>query len=86
MKALVLVVAALAVGGCTENSRARNFGGTAITVLPSGQHLVTATWKSDDLWLLTRNLHADETPETYTFKESSNLGLLNGTVIIKETK
>lgn len=81
-----LVVLVAVMSGCTENQRARQFGGNAIETLPSGQKLVTATWKQDDLWLLYRPMREGEQPETYYFKESSSFGLLEGLVTIKEQK
>lgn len=72
--------------GCTEKQRARQFGGTANETLPAGQKLLVATWKQDNLWLLTRPMKAGETPETYEFNESSSFGVMQGKVIITETK
>lgn len=72
--------------GCTENQRARQFGGTANETIPAGQKLLVATWKQDNLWLLTRPMKAGETPETYEFRESSSFGVMQGKVIIKESK
>lgn len=72
--------------GCTENQMARSWGGTATETLPPGQKLVTMTWKQDSMWVLTRPMRADEQPETYTFKEKSNFGAIEGTVIIKEQR
>ena len=74
----------LLVVSCTQQERARNFGGTATEDLPAGKKLVVVTWKEDHLWYLTRPMRADEQPETYEFKESSSFGILQGTVILKE--
>ena len=72
--------------GCTEQYRAKHLGGTATTMIPAGWKLVTATWKDSNLWVLTRPMHENEIPETYTFQESGSWGLLEGTVIIQESK
>jgi hypothetical protein len=80
-----LVVAVLAVG-CTQNQRARQFGGTANEVLPPGRKLVIATWKQDNLWILTRPMKSNEVAEVYEFTESSSFGLVEGKVVIKEQK
>lgn len=85
----VLVVALtvlVVVGGCTEQSRVRNYGGQGSINLPRGEKLVVATWKEDNLWYLTRPMRAEETPETYTFRESSSWGVWEGTILIHETK
>ena len=41
-------------------------------------------WKQANLWYLTRDAKAGEVAETLEFKESSNLGLVEGAVIFKE--
>ena len=78
------VVFALLFASCTENSRARSFGGTMTVDLPKGEKLVTATWKEASLWYLTRQMREDESPETYSFQESSPFGIAQGTVIFNE--
>ena len=72
--------------GCTENSRAKNFGGTAELELPANKKLILVTWKEDALWYLTRDMRPNETPEVYYFNEKSSWGVWEGTYIIKETK
>lgn len=72
--------------GCTENQMARNFGGTETIVLPRGRRLVNLTWKGDkgaaNLWILTKE---DTTkPTTYYFEEKSDMGMMEGKVIINE--
>lgn len=75
---------ALLLAGCTENSRSRSLGGSATVDLPVRRKLVTATWKETSLWILTRPMREGEVAETYQFEERSALGLLEGTVILKE--
>lgn len=70
--------------GCTQNTRARAFGGTATIDIPAGKKVVNATFKDHDLWVLERNAKPGEKPETLTFKEYSSFGILQGTVIIVE--
>lgn len=86
MKLTLLSILAFAITSCTQQQRARQFGGTATENLPSGRKLVVVTWKGDHLWLLTRPMRPDEKPEVYEFTESSSFGLLNGKVVITETK
>jgi hypothetical protein len=84
---ILAVLAVLSISvftGCTDNIRAKAYGGTTIIDLPPGQKLVTATWKDADIWYLTRPAKAGETPETLTFKEKSGYGVWEGTVIFKE--
>jgi hypothetical protein len=78
------ICSAFLVTACTENQRARNFGGTATVDLAPGRKLVNATFKKDDLWLLTRAAKPDEKPEVFEFVEDSSFGVMNGKVIIRE--
>ena len=77
---------AFVIGGCTQNQRAKGFGGTANQALPPNMKLVTATWKNDDLWVLTRPMHTNEVPEAYVFQEYSSFGIMQGTVNITESR
>ena len=54
--------------------------------LKEGEKLLHATWKADSLWLLTRPMKENETPDTYQFREDSAYGILEGTVTIIEHK
>lgn len=77
-----ILLACILLTGCTENQRARQFGGDMTVDLDKGQRLVNATWKESSLWLLTKQ---DTTkPSVYQFKENSGYSILNGTVTIKE--
>ena len=80
---IILLIASLFLS-CTQNSRAKTFGGTAIIDLPTGTKLIDATWKNEDLWYLTRKRREVEPIETYEFKEDSSFGVIEGTVIFKE--
>jgi hypothetical protein len=72
IKLLVLVSLVLVGVGCDNNTAAKSFGGTMTVNLEKNQKLVNVTWKDGD------------TPETYTFKEKSSLGILDGQVILIE--
>jgi hypothetical protein len=87
--ALFLGIAVLVLSifvACTENQRAKTFGGTMTVNLPAGQKLINATWKEEDLWYLIRPMRAGEVPEEALFKEDSSFGILKGTVVFKESK
>ena len=83
---IAIIMIAFSMTSCTQNQRAKNFGGNANIELPKGQKLITATWKDDNLWYLVRPMRADETPETYKFVEESSWGVLEGSYTIKETR
>ena len=79
---LLMAVVAACTTSCTANERARNFGGTEHITLDKGERLVNMTWKQDDLWVLTKQ---DSTkPSTYTFREKSSYGVMEGKIVITE--
>lgn len=83
---LVAVIFVLSLTSCTQNMRAKQWGGEASMELPANQKLVMVTWKDNDLWYLTKPMVASDSAETYTFQEESSWGLLEGTYTIKEVK
>jgi hypothetical protein len=89
MKKVALMLSVLATinfASCTKNEMAKNFGGTTNLDLPSGQKLITLTWKDDHIWYLTKPMTSTDVAETYTFKEQSSYGIFQGSVIILESK
>jgi hypothetical protein len=85
MKNLLLLFIILVVS-CTDNQRAKEWGGSATIDLPVGQKLFDVTWKSANLWYATRPMREGESPERYTFAEDSSWGLMEGIVIFQEHK
>lgn len=65
---------------------AKQFGGTMTVNIDPGQKLITVTWKNDDMWYLTRPMRDDEAPEKYSFREDSNFGVMEGKVILQESR
>ncbi len=70
--------------GCTDNIAAKSWGGSTTMEIADCQKVVNVTWKDANLWCLTRPFHEGDVAETYSFKEDSAYGVLNGTVTIKE--
>lgn len=64
---------------CTDNSRAKNWGGTQTITLAPNEVLVNMTWKDNNLWILTK----DTTTGVSYFREQSAWGMLNGKIIVK---
>jgi len=78
----ILIIAAVAIAflaSCTDNQRARQFGGTETVDIPEGRVLVNCTWKQDDLWILTKDT---ATGKMY-FNEKSSFGVLEGEINFK---
>ena len=83
---LLTIVFCLILTGC--NYFARTTGGNVTIDLPPNTKLISVQWreKNSSLWYLTRPMRNDEYPETYTFQEDSNIGVLEGTVTINERR
>lgn len=81
---LVLVVTAVVSTGCTENARAKTFGGSMTIEAPVGKTVANMTWKENQLWVQYRDRKPDEKPSTTIFREYSSFGLVQGTVIVNE--
>ena len=81
---LVLTMAVLVVG--CGNTITKNFGGTTKVELEPNLKLENITWKDDSLWILTRPMREDEEAEVYIYKEHSNMGVIEGKVIVVECK
>jgi len=84
MIALMAVVVAFALTGCSQQNIAKNWGGTYTIDLPEGKELEVVTWKDSDLWILTKDRPDGEEPETHYYYEDSAYGLLEGEIIIHE--
>ena len=80
---LFVLITIFVIASC-HNWTAKHLGGTTKVELEQGKKLLNVTWKEDDLWLLTIDRPKDEQPKTYQFKEVSNAGVFEGTVIIIE--
>lgn len=79
-----LIVVLTILTSCTDNERAKNWGGKLEIVLPKNEKLVTATFKNSNLWYLTRAAKPGEQPEILVFREDSGFGILQGVVVFKE--
>ena len=73
---IIITALVLIISSCTENSRARNFGGTVDVKIPSNCIVIGATWKEVNLWVL----YKDTITNNVFLVEDSNFGILNGRV------
>lgn len=83
---IIFVLLAILLGSisCTDQRRVKKYGGSTTINVPQGKKLLTASWKEESIWLLYRDRTLDEKISSYTFKESSSWGIIEGTVFIKE--
>ena len=86
----IILLIILGATSCTDNQRAKSFGGTSTINLPAGEKLVTVTWKGEaDIWYLTRPMKSTDSVETYYFHQDKGAMLNitgNGEVILIESK
>ncbi len=78
----IIFAASILLSGC--QAATREWGGSMTLELEPGEKLEEITWKDDDLWYLTRPMRDGEEAETHEFKQSSNLGVFEGSVTVIE--
>lgn len=85
---LAVIIVVLLCLSCTDNTIAKTWGGTVTIELPKGMKLLEATWKGNNssLWYLMAPMEDDYIPQEKVFQEDSRFGILEGTVIFKESK
>lgn len=73
--------------GCTEAARTKRWGGTMTIQVPNGQKFIEATWKEGgNVWYTTRAMRTNEEPETFYFREKSQFGAFEGTIVFQESR
>lgn len=82
----LIAIVALVSTSCTENSRAKRWGGSMKIELEPGQKLVDVTWKETSLWYMTKPMDSTDVAERYEFVEESSWGIVEGKVIFVESK
>lgn len=83
---VLLILVCLTMVSCTDNSRAKLYGGNIKLELPENTKLVNITWKEEQIWYLTKPMKSNDSAETYTFQEESGFGIVEGSVTIIEKK
>ncbi len=78
-KIFVIAIATLSLVSCTDNERARRFGGVEEVELKPNEVVLNVTWKENEMWICTKDT---STNITY-FREKSSWGVMEGTVILK---
>ncbi len=80
MKKLVILLSlSLVLLSCTDNSRARTWGGTETVNLPTNCKFINSTWKETELWIVVQDT---VTKQNYMYEKSS-FGVLEGKIIFK---
>ena len=78
-KIILTLITITSLFSCTDNDRTKYFGGTEIIKLKKNEIVIGVTWKKSEMWICTRDTISDFT----YFRERSNFGVLEGTVILK---
>jgi len=80
MKKLMMILGVMVVmSSCTENVRARHFGGTETLALNPNEVVLNVTWKDNDMWICTK----DTTSGMVYFREKSSWGMVEGAIVFK---
>ena len=79
-KLTMIAITLLALVSCTDNQRARSFGGTETVKLEPNEKFINITWKQDNLWIIVQ----DTITGNYYAREKSNFGVLQGKVVIEK--
>lgn len=72
--------------GCTQQTMTRHLGGTTTIDLPPDYKCVNATWKEANLWVMLKPMDSTYVPQTLLMQEYSEFGIIEGKIIIKESK
>ena len=79
-KLTTVAITLLVLVSCTDNQRARSFGGTETVKLEPNEKFINITWKQDNLWIIVQ----DTVTGTYYAREKSSFGVMQGKVIIQK--
>lgn len=84
---LVAVILIANLCSCTENERAKNWGGTMTVDVEPGYEVMMATFKSDaSMWYMVRKMADDYTPTDKILIEDSGWDIIHGKVIFHESR
>ncbi len=81
-----LIILSLVLFSCTENTRAKRWGGSQTIELPPNVKLMEVTWKEGNMWYLTEPMDSSYIPKTKIFQEKSGFGVMEGNVTFVETR
>lgn len=76
----MVAITLLAFISCTNNQRARSFGGTETIKIEPQEKFINITWKQDNLWVIVQDIITG----TIYAKEKSSFGIMQGKVIIQK--
>ena len=80
------MIALLLLLSCTDNQRAKVLGGSVSVQVPCDQQVFDVTWKDENLWYATQPAGASWRPEKKVFTEYSSYGIVQGQVVLLESR
>jgi hypothetical protein len=83
---LPIFIIILIMVSCTQNTRAKKYGGTATIEVPCDMMVNNITWKGESLWYSYIPMPEDYEPVTHTFQEESSFGVIQGKYKLVESK
>ena len=86
LNAIVAVSLVFGLSSCTENQRAKTFGGTATINVEKGKKVMMATWKGDNLFYMVEDMEENYVPHDKMLIESSSFGMIESKVVFKEIR
>lgn len=86
IKFLLIAIAVVSFTGCTEQIKARCFGGEVEIDVPAGYKVTSATWKEYDLFYFIEPMEEGYEPKEKMFIESAAYGVLESQITFKEKR
>lgn len=86
IKFLLIIIAVASFTGCTEQIRARQFGGNIDINVPAGYKVTSATWKENDLFYFIEPMEEGYEPKEKMFIESAAFGIMESQITFKEKR
>ena len=80
--AILLIFIVIGITSCTDNQRARSFGGTEKVKLLPNEEFINITWKKDNLWVVVR----DKNTGNFYAREKSSFCVMQGSIVIEYLK
>ena len=84
---VVVILIANLCSSCTDNQRAKRWGGNMTINVEPGYEVMMATFKDDaDMWYMVRKMSDDYVPTDKILIENSTWNVLEGRVTFHETR
>ena len=86
IKFLFIIISVVFFSSCTEQIRARQFGGNIDIDVPAGYKVTSATWKECNLFYFIEPMEEGYEPKEKMFIENSAYGVMESQITFKEKR